>query len=401
MKKVTLLILILVMGLWLFGRGKSDETAPTAVTEAVETHTISDHPLLDSACGEWILERQEDHPYHLYQELTIRNDGTCLVNGEELRWQIDASSKDDELILCFYRGEERVSGAIYYGAFDHIADLGANGMIYPSAFINKAKATEMEMQKADPEAYRTPIVVGQWVLSESCEGVPGEITFREDKRCIIDGAEFAWEYSFTNGNSFGIDVLDGDRVKYELSVPHYNSLEQVMLLYTEDDRGVYINPAHYDIIEITPENWLDYFEIISYSVWTEDAFGDVEKMGGYYYFISLKEEYARLLSSAVAGGDLLTKNAIEVSYNYGLQKCDIQLQEKTYTPIEGTYRFEKNLSCTDKLSYYHRDEGAYEMFVPGYAFSVHDDMIPVLSDFELVRADCPLYLIKEEYRIKP
>ena len=32
--------------------------------------------------------------------------------------------------------------------------------------------------------------------------------------------------------------------------------------------------------------------------------------------------------------------------------------------------------------------------------SVSEDKIPVLTDLELLRVNCPLYLLKEEYRVE-
>lgn len=389
------LILLLCCILCACGSGESPE--PAAVPETLPEPVITDHPLLDSVWGQWILSNSEKVNEHFYREMTIREDGTCLVDGQEFTWRISENSRDDQLVLSFYLDSEPMGGAIYYGAHDCIADLAPNGCIHPSAFINTARASAAELQKADPETYRVPQMVGNWVPVEETEGVPGGITLREDKTCTVDGGEYTWEFSYTNGDAFGIDVFEGETVKYELSVPFYNTLERVIIVYTENDRCVYINPDHYDIIEITAENWLDYFEITSEIYWKEDAFGTVESLGSCYYYVSLREEYVYFLSSAVTGGDTLTKNAMEISFSYGLQECQVQLQEKICTPIDGTYTFEDARTYTNNLRYY-LNPRKYEMLISGYPLSAPENRIPVLSDFELLRANCPLYLLKEAYR---
>lgn len=377
----------------------AEEAAPTAPAETIASPVITDHPLLEKAYGQWILRNADEVNEHFYREMTIREDGTCLVDGQEFTWRIDEGSQDNQLRLSFWLGSEPMGGAIYYGDFDNIADLAPNGCIHPSAFINTARASALEMEKADPETYRVPQVTGQWIPTESAEGVPGSIMLREDRTCTVDGAEYTWDFSYTNGDAFGIDVFAGETVKYELSLPLYNNLERVIIVYTENDRCVYINPDHYDIIEITPENWLDYFEITSWVSWEEDAFGTVEALSGCYYCISLKEEYVYFLSSAVTGGDILTKNAMEIGFSYGFQECQVQLQEKICTPIEGTYVFKDTETYTNNLRYY-LNPRKYEMLIGGYPMSVSEDKIPVLTDLELLRVNCPLYLLKEEYRVE-
>ena len=241
---------------------------------------------------------------------------------------------------------------------------------------------------------------GQWLLAQETEGAPKEIFLDANGQCTVDGESYSWSYSYENGNRFGVNILTGETVAYEISFARWNGPESVVLLYTDNDRGVYINPAHYDVIEITPENWENYFELRRTYYWDEDAFGEVTRLRGCGFTISLKEEYVSRLSSAVTDGDVLTKNAMEVSYSYGRQPYELDLQNKTCTPVEGQYTHEGTYTEMDNLTY-HSTLKYYQMDVwPGMMYSADEETLPYLYDFTLLRANCPLYLLKEEFAIR-
>ena len=40
------------------------------------------------------------------------------------------------------------------------------------------------------------------------------------------------------------------------------------------------------------------------------------------------------------------------------------------------------------------------MLIGGYPLGAPENKIPVLTEFELLRVNCPLYLLKEEYRVE-
>lgn len=253
-----------------------------------------------------------------------------------------------------------------------------------------------ENEQTGTDAARMELLTGQWLLTDTVQGIPGQMAFREDKTCMLDGEEYTWDFSYTNGRNFGINILEGSTVVHELAFTAYNSREWVILLYTDNDRGEYINPGHYDVVEITPENWQEYFEIRYDLYWEEDAFGEVTQLRGCNYFFALKEEYLPRLSTAVTGGNRLTKNAVELSFAHGWQKCEVNLQEKTCTLLEGEYTV--NGTDTDVDNLYHRYDVEYSMNINGFSSGIKEDAIPWLTDVEVLRADCPLYLVKDEYR---
>ena len=253
-----------------------------------------------------------------------------------------------------------------------------------------------EPKEADQTAAHIKIMTGTWLLAHFMESIPSQIVLREDKTCTLDGEEYTWEFSYTNGSRFGVNVTAGTTVKYELDFSDYNNREWAILIYDGNDRGVYINPQHYDVVEITPENWQEYFEIRYDLYWEEDAFGKVTRLRGCNYFFALKDEYLPRLSTVVTGDDLLTKNAVELSFTHGWQKCDVNLEKKTCTPIDG--EFTVNGTDTDMDNLYHRYDSDYSMNISGFSSGMKEDSIPWLTDVKVLRADCPLYLIKDEFK---
>ena len=261
---------------------------------------------------------------------------------------------------------------------------------------------EPMQQEQTPSApdNRMHYLEGRWILARETEGVPGELVFRADGQCTIDGKEYTWCYSYKSSSQFGVEVMEADAVKYTLSVGGYNGLESAMLIYTENDRGVYINPAHYDIIEITQENWQEYFEIRRGYYWNEDAFGEVTGLRGCGFEFALKEEYVPRLSVAVTGGNVLTKNAVELSFSYGRQPYELDLQNKICMPVEGQYTYKSTLTKMDNLTH-HETVGYYKMSIWASGMDgVTEDTLPYIYDVTVLRANCPLYLLKAEYTIE-
>lgn len=250
------------------------------------------------------------------------------------------------------------------------------------------------------DEYRSELLWGQWIPGYPSEGFPQELFFREDKTCTIDGIAYTWEFTYGNGAHFGLEVFEADKPVYEIDLGKYNGKDCAIEIIGENNkRGVYINPAHYDIIEITPDNWLDYFEIEQGYNWSENAFGEVNALYTSNYWVCLKEEYIDRLSDTVTQGEVLSKNAMEISFSYGYQECQIDVQAQTCTPIEGTTTFEYTDTWMGNL-YHHSLLNIYDALITGGSAFASGSSVPVMYDFQLIRANCPLYLIKDEYAIK-
>lgn len=392
MKKTLSLLLALVMCLSLCACGGGEEEAPAeaeTVSSEAPAATVTDHPLLPNMYGEWMLT-DTDHPENYpYASAIINEDGTAIVDGEELVWRIyEEYTKESSLTLYFYRGSEKVAGAMYDEA-GWFGPLSADGAMYPSAYANRATATPEQLRAADPDTYVMPLICGTWLLTREKEGMPEEVVLKEDYTCTVDGTSYTWTMKNQNGCNFLIDILDGGTTIHSGTIFDVYAGELGFSL----DNTYYANPDLYDIIRITPQNWLDYFEIIPSWNWLENAFGETEELGFYQLTLSLKEEYYPLLSRVANNGNYLAKNALEFSYSVEKQMCDVDLENQTFTIREGETSFVDQYTEMYRLGF-----GSSDSFGTGlFSWNTNSESVVNVYDLELVRADCPLYFIKDEY----
>lgn len=404
MKKLVSLFLVLAMCLSLCACGGSEKEAPTeeeTLSNEPPAATITDHPLLSNMYGEWILT-DTDHPENYpFANVVVHEDGTAIVDGEELIWRIDERyTSDEELALFFYRGSETVVGATYNEA-GWFGPLDANGCIYPSSYAYRAIADSETAQAAAPYANAMRLVSGTWVLTADKESAPQEITFQEDYTCTVDGAVYPYAMQ-PNGNWTQIYILNNGAFLYQARIEAcYN--EYAVNIQTDNGLASYANPAHYDIIEITPENWMDYFQLADpVYYWEVDAFEEVQSLRGCSYYLQLKEEFNNKLSELVTSGNRLTKNAMEIEFSIGYQACDVDIATQTVTPREGETSFDQQLTETYKVSD-NRELGYSCGLISGKRYTEDTSYAEVAYpyDMNLLRADCPLYLIKDEYFYTP
>ena len=400
MKKTLSLLLALVMCLSLCACGGGEEEAPAeaeTISSEAPAATVTDHPLLPNMYGEWMLT-DTDHPENYpYASAIINEDGTAIVDGEELVWRIyEEYTKESSLTLYFYRGSEKVAGAMYDEA-GWFGPLSADGAMYPSAYANRATADLEAYQAVNSDSYVMSLISGTWVLVADNEGAPQEITFNEDYSCTVDGTVYSYAMR-SDANSVWLYILNNGDFLYEASVDAYNN-EYGLSIQTDNGWVYYANPAHYDIIEITPENWMDYFQLADpIYYWEVDAFEEVQSLSGCSHYLQLKEEYNAKLSEMVTNGNRLTKNAMEIEFSIGYQACDVDITTQTVTPREGETSFDQRLTETFKVGG-HRELGYSCGLVSGKRYTEDTSYAELAYPYELnlLRADCPLYFIKDEY----
>lgn len=385
-----ILALCLCLGLCACGRGEPATEPETTISNEPPAATITDHPLLEKTYGEWLLtekDRPEDYPF---ANVVINQDGTVVVDGENLVWRIDEMyTSEKALALYFYRGSEKIVG-IQYDEAGWLCPLTADGAIYPSAYINRATATPEQLRAVEPDRYALPLICGTWLLTREKEGMPLEVVLQEDYTCTLDGVRYTWSMETQNGWNFDIYILDGGTTLHTgtlLVASVYAGESQLSL-----GNANYVNPKFYDIVEITAENWLDYFEVVPSWSWVENAFGETEEMGWYGFRFKLKEEYYPQLSRVANNGDLISRNAMEIAFSVDKQLCDVDLENQTFTPREGAVSYVERYTDMYRLAF------ASDTFDTGlYTWHTNSESIAHVYDLELVRVECSLYFIKGEY----
>lgn len=147
----------------------------------------------------------------------------------------------------------------------------------------------------------------------------------------------------------------------------------------------------YETVEITLDNWQDYFEIVEYMTYRENGFGEAESC----YFrteLRLKEEYW----SRLAADMMDDKGAVEFSYDYGERAATIDLANRTYS--FGEFTAKESSTATDRFEY--TGDGNY-IFVYLQtdnigSWEIKNGLLETArANFELVRIRLVLYLIAE------
>lgn len=82
------------------------------------------HNLLSELCGEWIDSTDYCDPWSYF---TIRDDGTCTVDGEEAFWMIsDRYTTEDNLYIEIYNGSTHLGGIMIWGNDKVVQGVGTN-----------------------------------------------------------------------------------------------------------------------------------------------------------------------------------------------------------------------------------------------------------------------------------
>lgn len=169
--------------------------------------------------------------------------------------------------------------------------------------VNETGTSQNESTDTSIEAVKD-ILVGTWLPDGYGENQDSAelLKFNEDGTVEMLGATYTWEIkSAGTKDSARISLYDGEtcfyNVKYSVrdGVCNHLSLEHVRSSgdkYKLEKAG-YHREADYQVIDITLENYTDYFEIMESAFVTEDSFGDAAKIA-IYRGIGFKEEHGKV-----------------------------------------------------------------------------------------------------------
>lgn len=150
-------------------------------------------------------------------------------------------------------------------------------------------------------------------------------------------------------------------------------------------------------VDITPDNWLDYFEIVHKEIWSYNAF---DEFSGFYIKTSivLKDEYAKRLAK-----DSSIK--FEISYVVGNISASINPVDKSYIIYENTFRESKGdaVRKTMRTVYIRapKDNSRTEtdavllLYLPESSFNQKNSEIWWYDRFNAERMQGTLYLYEE------
>lgn len=130
---------------------------------------------------------------------------------------------------------------------------------------------EDEFEITPEVAYWTERIAGEYIgCYEDVEELE-RLVLNADKTCTVGGKNYTWEFRkhatdpkyLCDEDGALLDVYDGDTVVYEM----YTSVSPIGFFSLSVDNitdsaygGLFYNTNEFDVVELTTDNWLDYFE---------------------------------------------------------------------------------------------------------------------------------------------
>ena len=255
-------------------------------------------------------------------------------------------------------------------------------------------------------------LMGEWVIVDENKDAPQRIVFREDGTCTVDGTEMTWKREATSlpdGNDFVtlLSVWEGEVERYGVYQPSKTDAGELSFTIGKVEGNTislnstrYICPDHYEAVELTMDNWQEYFEFTTESYHDTDAFGDLSglSMG---YKIALKEEYFNRLSQRRPG-----TGAVEISYKSS-QQCHAYVNSDGISYSVGEVYgewYEQTQTLTLENWNYVESPFFGNGITTGYIDVPFDsDLLPGVAgtcshafDFSVLRIQGTIYLLKEQ-----
>ena len=142
----------------------------------------------------------------------------------------------------------------------------------------------------------------------------------------------------------------------------------------------------YEPIEITLDNWQDYFEVVEVPVWEENAFREIDSFNLRYEFRLKEEYYPRLNAEA-------SNIVMEISYSYGAKPCKVDFENFTYELGERL----RTATATNITDEFYDDNGKF--YANPFGITSYDPVtqeVRYYDDVEMLRIQGTLYLIAEQ-----
>jgi len=279
-------------------------------------------------------------------------------------------------------------------------------------YINNL-AYEYAQENKDPHADEyvyTAALIGEWVAYNAKDGVTvPKVEFKEDGTCTIGEQEYLWQVGYESATNMDVSILDGaeqvcsfaigkDKTKGTFTGQSGNIVKDTWLNF--------YNPAHYEVVELTVDNFPDYFDTKSYFTYNYNEFKEVTGVNANKQW-SLKDTYYQRLWLN------LTEVAVEYTSNSGRQYAQWDLAAKTCTLLD---KYEPNMengapriyTSTQKLSSYgdsstEQDDDQYY----GYRYMSASDSVDskgaqyfssYKTEEKLTRVQGKLYLVKDDIK---
>ena len=211
-----------------------------------------------------------------------------------------------------YRGEHSRLLAMldehnYRGAVDYI-----NNLAEEYAQQGNDGATE--------EYVYTAAMPGEWVAYDAKDGVQvPKVVFNADGTCTIGDDQYRWSVEDEGQTQLNVAVLKGAEKVHTVSFSKSGTDGKITMSSRSVVKDTYLNfynPAHYDLVEITKDNWADYFDD------SANEFGEVTTLHANRQWKLSASNYSRLWINQ-------SNVAVEYSYSLGRQYAQWDLSAQT------------------------------------------------------------------------
>ena len=203
----------------------------------------------------------------------------------------------------------------------------------------EAEAAEAESEAAQKELEANLIaaITGEWIPDNysvrEYEAPP--VTVGADNTVEINGESYTFEVENAYENSINLSIKDGDTVSYRLNAytDDSNRYHLSVSKAVDDDNytsvGEYYLASQYTKVDLTVDNFFDYFEFYQKTTQSKNEFDEVEglSIGSCY---KLKDEHGKVNTS-------ISKVAVEYSYEYIYKYVDADFDAGTYAVGKNAY----------------------------------------------------------------
>ena len=344
--------------------------------------------------GSWILANGEE--YWLYEAFTLNEDGTAEYYTDDLTFDCTWSVEDEKLV---FDSDSELGYIISDLTYDAESDtiVSSDGISSGSGavseyfyFVREGSSdlySGIESAEGATKEMLQSIMGDFFYYNNYSEDEPDVKSFTlSDTALTIDGTDYAWrvnddsleDYEYVdiitepvNDTAYQISISENESYDHEGIVYHAASLCQPTVYkngYVDSDYNYYssyLSDAECEVVELTDENWMDYFYLEQKAVLDEDW----EELN-YVYRLTPTDESAVLLEmdDPTFEGEATGYVSVTLSYN---------ADDDTFTAT--SYHGDRT------PSYEFDDVNTFEETLYAFEFSEEEDVDE--SDFYVVEAE--------------
>ena len=263
----------------------------------------------------------------------------------------------------------------------------------------------MEDSNKQPELSQDQIawkakVVGNWFAdSRATEAGHTGFVVKEDGTCTLDGKNYTWKMGNASETSAWVEIRDDQAKVYGLQFSNYADYgykRATLFEYTSEHNststdGVYYCTEEYIVVEITTDNWQEYFEIVEVCNGVKNAFNEINDFACVTLF-RLKESCGKVNSAISHGGT-------EYQFISACQDVTVNLSDMTYVPTGEIRNTSEHSSVSEWRSSTDGNNNPYYGITIGSfrAYDVNKELTDTVwrpTNIQIPRVEGTLYIIK-------